>query len=74
MDGTSSPSRTLANYIDVFGSFKVDSVKITSWNPVTNNYTLVTRNDTTTTRPFIKIEGGATGTTDITNSIIELAY
>jgi mannuronan 5-epimerase len=71
-DGTSSPSRALANHIDVFGSFKVDSVKITSWSPATNNYTIVTRNDTTTTRPFIKIEGGATGTTDITNS--EIAY
>jgi parallel beta-helix repeat protein len=70
------------NKIDVFGSLKIDSVKITSWNPDTNNYGLTdgsrkTVNDKLVTdkgntRPVIKIEGGATGTTDITNS--EIAY
>jgi poly(beta-D-mannuronate) C5 epimerase len=63
----------------VSGSIKIDSVKVTSWNPDTNNYALTDdsdRNgkDTTigTPRPYISIEDGATGTTDITNS--EIAY
>jgi mannuronan 5-epimerase len=63
----------------VSGSIKIDSVKITSWNPNTNNYGLTDdsdRNgrDTTigTPRPYITIEAGATGATDITNS--EIAY
>jgi poly(beta-D-mannuronate) C5 epimerase len=70
------------NEIKVLGSLKIDSVKITSWNPATNNYgvtdgsrhsvkdKLVT--DKGDVRPVIKVEGGATGTTDITNS--EIAY
>ncbi len=70
------------NQIDVLGSLKVDSVKITSWNPITNDYgktngtrqtvhhKLVTNQGAI--RPTIKVEGGATGTTDITNS--EIAY
>ena len=70
------------NAIHVFGSLKIDSVKITSWNPSTNNYgtTNGTRHseedklitNVGTLRPVIKVEGDATGTTDITNS--EIAY
>lgn len=70
------------NGIDVFGSLKVDSVKITSWDPKTNDYgktngTRKTIQDKLVTdigavRPTIKVEGDATGTTDITNS--EIAY
>jgi mannuronan 5-epimerase len=70
------------NEIHVFGTLKVDSVKITSWNPTTNDYgkTYGTRKtiqdklvtDIGAVRPTMKVEGGATGTTDITNS--EIAY
>jgi mannuronan 5-epimerase len=70
------------NRIDVLGSLKVDSVKITSWDPTTNDYgktngTRQTVQDKLVTdegsiRPTIKVEGSATGTTDITNS--EIAY
>jgi len=75
-DGTS------AYKVDVHGSLKVDSVKITSWDPETNYYAVT--NGTRipningyevhvgASRPFIKIEKDATGTTDITNS--EIAY
>ena len=68
--------------IQVFGSLKVDSVKITSWNPKTNDYALTpdserhgikgTKTHIGTPRPYIRVEEGATGTTDITNS--EIAY
>jgi hypothetical protein len=55
-------------------------VKITSWNPQTNDYATSsgTRdlfNDVLVIgepRPYIRIQEGATGTTDITNS--EIAY
>ncbi len=70
------------NEIKVLGSLKIDSVKITSWNPTTNDYGVTdgsrhSVNDKLVTdkgdvRPVIKVEGGATGTTDITNS--EIAY
>jgi mannuronan 5-epimerase len=63
----------------VSGSLKIDSVKVTSWNPYTNNYAITDdsdRNgkDTTigTPRPYITVEVEATGTTDIINS--EIAY
>ena len=69
--------------VDVRGSLKVDSVKITSWDPETNYYAVT--NGTRipngsggyevhvgASRPFIRIEKDATGTTDITNS--EIAY
>ena len=68
-----------AHPILVSGSLKIDSVKVTSWNPNTNNYT--TSQDSGrngedvrigTPRPYIVVEDDATGTTDITNS--ELAY
>src|SRR5207249_8854588 len=38
--GTSGTSSAPPNSIDVHGSLKVDSVKITSWNPTTNNYAI----------------------------------
>ena len=69
--------------VDVRGSLKVDSVKITSWDN-TRNYYAVTNGTRIpngsggyevhvgASRPFIKIEKDATGTTDITNS--EIAY
>src|SRR5215204_3651984 len=69
----------IAYPILVSGSLSIDSVKVTSWNPNTNNYGLTDdsdRNgdDTTigTPRPYITIEAEATGTMDITNS--EIAY
>ncbi|MER5175448.1 MAG: right-handed parallel beta-helix repeat-containing protein [Candidatus Nitrosocosmicus sp.] len=70
------------NEIHVLGSLKVDSVKITSWDTTTNNYGATNGTRQTvqdklvlnqgSVRPVIKVEGGATGTTDITNS--EIAY
>ena len=69
--------------VDVHGSLKVDSVKITSWDSARNYYAVT--NGTRipngsggyevhvgASRPFIRIEKDATGTTDITNS--EIAY
>jgi parallel beta-helix repeat protein len=63
----------------VSGSLKIDSVKVTSWNPNTNNYALTDDSDRNgrdtkigTPRPYITIEDDATGTTDIINS--EIAY
>ena len=63
----------------VSGSLKIDSVKVTSWNPNTNDYTLSDDSDRNgadtqigTPRPYIRIEEEASGTTDITNS--EIAY
>jgi parallel beta-helix repeat protein len=35
-----APSSVPANSIDVHGSLKIDSIKITSWNPATNNYAI----------------------------------
>jgi mannuronan 5-epimerase len=66
--------------IHVLGSLKIDSVRITSWNPETNNYAISNGSREITgkithpgaPRPFIRIESHATGTTDITNS--EIAY
>jgi parallel beta-helix repeat protein len=58
--------------IEVYGSLKIDSVKITSWNPETNDYAITDDEEGQIPRPFIRVEEGATGTTDITNS--ELAY
>jgi mannuronan 5-epimerase len=65
--------------IHVSGGLKIDSVKITSWNPNTNNYTssLDSQRDGEdvqigTPRPYIIVDDDATGTTDITNS--ELAF
>jgi len=68
--------------IDVLGSLRIDSVKVTSWNPQTNSYVVSSGSRELvgqgykivkgSPRPYITIEGGATGTTDITNS--EIAY
>src|SRR5215217_5935521 len=73
---------TRANGIEVLGSLKIDSIKMTSWDVSTNSYALNEgkRNLRGTEyevklgapRPFISVEGEATGTTDITNS--EIAY
>jgi mannuronan 5-epimerase len=59
------------NRIAVYGSLKIDSVKITSWNPEINDYA-ITDAQGKIPRPFILVEDEATGTTDITNS--EIAY
>jgi len=63
----------------ISGSLKIDSVKVTSWNPNTNNYTTSEDSDRNgedtkigTPRPHITVEEEATGTTGITNS--EIAY
>ena len=61
---------------------KIDSVGISSWNHNTNNYTssLDSQRDGQdvqigTPRPYIVVDKGATGTTDITNSeIAHLGY
>jgi parallel beta-helix repeat protein len=69
--------------ITVLGSMKIDSVKITSWNPKSNDYVkfkfdvLPDREHEHTgidaiPRPYIRVEEEATGTTNITNS--EIAY
>jgi poly(beta-D-mannuronate) C5 epimerase len=62
----------------ISGSLKIDSVKVTSWNPNTNGYATTEDShregvdvEVGTPRPYIRIQE-ATGTTDITNS--ELAY
>jgi mannuronan 5-epimerase len=68
-----------AYIIDVFGSLKIDSVMITSWDPTTNYYATTNGSRTETDqfilgspRPSIVVDNNATGTTDITNS--EIAY
>jgi poly(beta-D-mannuronate) C5 epimerase len=79
-DGSSSGSSIRPAYwIDVHGSLKIDSVKITSWDPTTNYYAITNGSRTGSgvfifggPRPSIVVENNATGTTDITNS--EIAY
>jgi mannuronan 5-epimerase len=71
-----------AYIIDVHGSLKIDSVKITSWDPTTNYYAISNGSRWGalgagvfifgSPRPSIVVENNATGTTDITNS--EIAY
>ncbi len=70
---------TTAHRIEVLGSLKIDSVKITGWNPKTNDYALSKDSQRIgeetvigTPRPYIQVAEEATGTTDITNS--EIAY
>jgi mannuronan 5-epimerase len=68
------------NSIQVSGSLRIDSVKITSWDPAKNYYAIdhgtrelyVDKSGTGMPRPYILVRTAATGTTDITNS--ELAY
>ena len=70
----------VAHGIHVYGSMIIDSIKLTSWNPSTNDYAQSSGSRETSgkithegdPRPFIRIESGATGTTNITNS--EVAY
>ena len=72
-----------AYWIDAHGSLKIDSVKITSWDPTTNYYAITNGSRTGdithlgAPRPSIVVENNvvennATGTTDITNS--EIGY
>jgi mannuronan 5-epimerase len=67
-----------AYIIDVFGSLKISSVKITSWDPTIDNYAITNgsrHGDTKhagAPRPYFRVESGATGTTDIVNS--DIAY
>ncbi|NAL77636.1 right-handed parallel beta-helix repeat-containing protein [Nitrososphaera sp. AFS] len=79
--GSSSSSGKIrpAYWIDVHGSLKIDSVKITSWDPTTNYYAKSNGSRTGigqfiigAPRPSIVIENDATGHTDIMNS--EIAY
>jgi poly(beta-D-mannuronate) C5 epimerase len=74
----SSSGGSKAYIIDVFGSLKINSVKITSWDPTTNNY--ATSNGSRhgdirhagAPRPYFRVESSASGPTDIVNS--EIAY
>ena len=73
------PTKKSPNPITVEGALKVDSVKITSWNPKISDYVKFSEKAkedasiyTMIPRPYIKIEETATGATEITNS--ELAY
>ena len=77
--GPGSAKIAPAYWIDVHGSLKIDSVKITSWDPTTNYYAITNGSRTGSgvfifgaPRPSIVVENNATGTTDITNS--EIAY
>jgi poly(beta-D-mannuronate) C5 epimerase len=75
---------TNAYPITVLGNLKIDSVKVTSWNPLTNGYAISKGNrelndalgkyDVTEgfPRPYIRIEEDASGNANITNS--EIAY
>ena len=67
--------------IIVSGSLKIDSVKVTSWNPNTNNYTASQDSDRNgkdvsigTPRPYIVVTEDAKGTTDITCLGYESGY
>ncbi|MRN41042.1 MAG: hypothetical protein FIO02_08380 [Nitrosopumilales archaeon] len=76
--GAGSAKIAPAYILDVHGSLKIDSVKITSWDPTTNYYAITNGSRTGdithpgAPRPSIVVENNATGTTDITNS--EIAY
>jgi mannuronan 5-epimerase len=60
---------TTAYNIKIYGNMKIDSVKITSWNPITNDYPSV---EDSKPRAYITVYKETTGTTDIFNS--ELGY
>ena len=64
-------SSTAAYGLVNYGSLKIDSVKITSWNVGTNNYAS-TGTDGKTPRAYIVAKSGATGKMNILNS--EIAY
>ena len=74
---------SIANGLQVHGNLKIDSIKISSWDPETDDYVMFevlhkpreegAKTDyDTVARPYIRIASDSTGTTDITNS--ELAY
>jgi hypothetical protein len=72
VDRSGGPKIGPAYIIDVIGSLKIDSVKITSWDPTTNNYAITNGSRTGTDifilgapRPSIVVDNNATGTTDI---------
>ncbi len=54
-------------HINVLGNINIDSVKISSWDYGSNNYTLT---DDASPRPYITILPGATGSTVITEADI----
>ena len=60
-----------AYHFDVDGSMKIDSVKITSWNPENESIDEYVKSDPHP-RPSIRVDKKATSTTNITNS--ELGY
>src|SRR6187200_2695991 len=72
--------QTLAYGIHVLGSLKIDSVKVTSWNPQTNDIVQSYGSRETSgkivhvgaPRPYFRMERHGTGTLNITNS--EIAY
>jgi hypothetical protein len=64
-------SSTAAYGLINYGSLKIDSVKITSWNVGTNTYAS-TSSDGKTPRAYIVAKSGATGKMNILNS--EIAY
>jgi poly(beta-D-mannuronate) C5 epimerase len=76
--GSSHSRSSVAYIIDVLGSLKINSVKITSWDPTTNYYAITNGSrhgdarHAGATRPYFRVEDGASGTTDIINS--EIAY
>ena len=79
VDRSGGPKIGPAYIINVFGSLKIESVKITSWDPTTNYYAITNGSRTGSglfifgaPRPSIVVENNATGTTDIANS--EIAY
>ncbi len=74
-----SLAKTSAYYIDIHGSMRIDSVKITSWDPTTNYYAITNGSRTGigqfifgAPRPGIIVEKDATGPTNIINS--DIAY
>jgi poly(beta-D-mannuronate) C5 epimerase len=79
VDRSGGPKIGPAYIINVFGSLKIESVKITSWDPTTNYYAITNGSRTGSglfifgaPRPSIVVENNATGATDIANS--EIAY
>ena len=64
-------SSTKAFGLQNYGTLKIDSVKITSWDAAMNSYAS-TRTDGKTERAYIVSKSGATGKMDILNS--EIAY
>jgi hypothetical protein len=69
VDHSSGPKIGPAYIINVFGSLKIDSVKIISWDPATNYYAITNGSRTGSgvfifgaPRPSIVVENNATGT------------